>query len=72
MLSVLTTVETALSVALATGKIPQADYQLAITQVADVRAAIAASETSPVSAADLLNRVLALAATWAIVKEGGK
>lgn len=72
MLSIVSTLETGLAVALAANKIPPADYQIAITQVADVRAAIAASETQPVSAADLLNRVLALAATWAIVKESGK
>ncbi len=66
MLATLTTVETALGVLHATGKIPTSDYSLALGQVADLRAAVAASETTPVTAADLLARITALAAAWAI------
>ena len=35
-------------------------------QVADLRASVAASETSPVTVADLFNRAVGLAAAWAI------
>lgn len=66
LLSLLATVETALGVAHGTGKIPADHYATALGQVADLRAAIAASEATAVSAADLLNRVLGLAAAWAI------
>ena len=66
LFATLTTIETALGVLHATGKITTSDYQLANAQVADLRAAVAASETTPVSAADLLARVTALAAAWAI------
>lgn len=72
LLALLSTVETALGVMHGTGKIPTVDYQLATTQVADLRAAVATSETTPVSTVDLLNRVLGLAAAWAIQVEGKK
>ena len=72
LLALLSTIETALGVMHGTGKIPTSDYQLATAQVADLRAAVAASETTPVSAVDLLNRVLGLAAAWAIAVETRK
>jgi len=34
--------------------------------VADLRAAVAASEATPVTYSDLFNRILGLAAAWAI------
>lgn len=64
--SMLATIETALGVLKATGKIPADHYAQGMQQVADLRAAIAASETSPVTVADLFNRALGLAAAWAI------
>lgn len=64
--SMLATIETALGVLKATGKIPADHYAQGMQQVADLRAAIAASETSPVTYSDLLNRALAIAAQWAI------
>lgn len=66
LLATLTTIETALGVMQATGKLPAGDYALAIGQVADLRAAVAASETQAVTAADLMARITALAAAWAI------
>lgn len=66
LLATLTTIETALGVMQATGKLPAGDYALAVGQVADLRAAVAASETQAVSAADLLARITAMAAAWAI------
>lgn len=64
--SMLATIETTLGVAKATGKIPADHYAQGMQQVADLRAAIAASETSPVTVADLFNRAVGLAAAWAI------
>lgn len=64
--SMLATIETALGVLKATGKIPADHYAQGMQQVADLRAAVAASETSPVTVADLFNRALGLAAAWAI------
>lgn len=64
--SMLATIETALGVLKATGKIPADHYAQGMQQVADLRAAIAASETSPVTVADLFNRAIGLAAAWAI------
>lgn len=64
--SLLSTIETALGVLRATDKIPVEHYAQAVAQVADMRAAVAASEATPVTYSDLLNRVLALAAAWAI------
>lgn len=64
--SLLATIETALGVAKATGKIPADHYAQAMQQVADLRAAVAASETTPVTVSDLMNRALAIAAAWAI------
>jgi len=72
LLALLSTIETGLGVAHGTGKIPSDHYALALGQVADLRAAVAASETTPVSAAELLNRVLGLAAAWAITVENKK
>lgn len=72
LLALLSSIETALGVMHGTGKIPTSDYQLATAQVADLRAAVAASEAKPVSAVDLLNRVLGLAAAWAIAVETRK
>lgn len=66
--SMLATIETALGVLKSTDKIPADHYVQAMQQVADLRAAIAASEASPVTVAELLNRVAALAAVWAIYK----
>lgn len=64
--SILATIETALGVLKATGKIPADHYAQGMQQVADLRAAIAASETTPVTVADLFNRAVGLAAAWAI------
>lgn len=64
--SMLATIETALGVLKATGKIPADHYAQGMQQVVDLRAAIAASETSPVTVADLFNRAVGLAAAWAI------
>lgn len=65
--SMLATIETALGVLKSTGKIPAEHYAQGMQQVADLRAAVAASETQPVTYSDLLNRALAIAAQWAIV-----
>lgn len=67
--SMLATIETALGVLKATGKIPADHYAQAMQQVADLRAAVAASETTPVTYSDLFNRALGLAAAWAITLE---
>lgn len=64
--SMLSTVETALGVLRATDKIPVEHYAKGIAQVADLRAAVAASEATPVTYSDLFNRILGLAAAWAI------
>ena len=64
--SKLATIETALGVLKSTGKIPAEHYAQAMQQVADLRAAVAASETTPVTVADLFNRAVGLAAAWAI------
>lgn len=64
--SMLATIETALGVLKATGKIPADHYAQGMQQVADLRAAVAASETTPVTVSDLFNRALGLAAAWAI------
>ena len=64
--SKLATIETALGVLKSTGKIPAEHYAQGMQQVADLRAAVAASETSPVTVADLFNRAVGLAAAWAI------
>ena len=66
LLTTLTTIETGLAVMHSTGKLPTEHYGVALGQVADLRAAVAASETSPVSVADIVNRATALAAAWAI------
>ena len=65
----LATIETALGVLKATGKIPAEHYAKGMQQVADLREAVAASETTPVTYSDLLNRALGLAAAWAITLE---
>lgn len=67
--SMLATIETALGVLKATGKIPAEHYAQGMQQVADLRAAVAASETTPVTYSDLFNRALGLAAAWAITLE---
>jgi hypothetical protein len=67
--SMLATIETALGVLKATGKIPADHYAQAMLQVADLRAAVAASEATPVTVSDLFNRALGLAAAWAITLE---
>ncbi len=67
--SMLATIETALGVLKATGKIPPDHYAQAMLQVADLRAAVAASEATPVTVSDLFNRALGLAAAWAITLE---
>ena len=65
-MELLATIETGLGVMHGTDKIPSDHYALALGQVADLRSEVSASETAPVSAADLMNRVLGLAAAWAI------
>lgn len=62
----LSTIETALAVLNATGKIPSDHYATALGQVADLRADVVASETVPVTVTSLTNRALQIAATWAI------
>ena len=64
--SKLATIETALGVLKSTGKIPAEHYAQGMQQVADLRAAVAASETTPVTVADLFNRAVGLAAARAI------
>ena len=60
----LTTVETGVAALLATGKMSQQRYDLAIQQIAQLRLEVMDSATMPVSWSDIYQRVLNLAVAW--------
>jgi len=65
-LETLQTAETALVVLQAAGKITAEDNALAMEQLAQLRADVESSATTPVAYSDLLHRVIQFGARWAM------
>lgn len=64
--AVITTAETAVTVAALAGKIPPADLALVQAQIAELRALVASTETTPTDWAAVLNKVALLSAAWIV------
>jgi hypothetical protein len=65
---ILLDVETAVGIAFAANKIPVADYELAMQQVATLRADVQNSATVPVTWQTLYRRVLNFGMVWGVRK----